>query len=665
MPKSLVLGNGNMLIGLDNYGQVKDFYFPHVGQENQTSGNLTHKIGVWVEDKFSWIDDGSWVIDIDYQPETLASKIKASNNDLKLSLDFIDVVYNETNIFIREITVTNSENKKRSVRLFFNQQFKIHESQRGDTAYYDPLSNTVIHYKGKRAFVINCTVGNKGFHDYTTGLHGIEGKEGTFKDAEDGLLSKNAIEHGFVDSTIGIHLDLEPNESYLLHYWITAADFLKDAKILNDYVLKKTPQHLIKTTQDFWKAWVNKREFNLETLPKKVQDLFKKSLLIIRTHTDNQGAVIASCDSDMLQFGRDNYTYMWPRDGALVASALDKAGDEYLSTKFYQFCNEVISEEGYFMHKYWSDKSLGSSWHPWIRDGKPELPIQEDETALVIYSLWQHYELAKDLEFIESIYNSLIKKGADFMVSYRDEKTKLPKPSYDLWEAKFGTSTFSSSAVYGALIAASKFAELLGKLDSKEIYLKAAEEIKEAILKYLYNPDSGIFYKMVNFDKSEVEIDATLDISSVYGIYKFGVLEPDDPKVKKAIEISEEKLTVKTEVGGVARFTGDVYFRTEENGENQGYDTDVIPGNPWFITSLWIAQYYILRAKNEKDLEKATRWFDWCTKYANKAGILSEQLQPYTGQQLSTAPLTWSHAEFVSTVIQYLDKTQEMNSKIP
>ena len=39
------------------------------------------------------------------------------------------------------------------------------------------------------------------------------------------------------------------------------------------------------------------------------------------------------------------------------------------------------------MHKYRPDKSLGSSWHPWVRNGKPELPIQEDETALVIYAL--------------------------------------------------------------------------------------------------------------------------------------------------------------------------------------------------------------------------------------------------------------------------------------
>ena len=84
-------------------------------------------------------------------------------------------------------------------------------------------------------------------------------------------------------------------------------------------------------------------------------------------------------------------------------------------------------------------------------------PIQEDETALVIYSLWKHYALTRDLEYVESVYNSLIKNAADFMVAYRDGKTGLPASSYDLWEEKYGISTFTTSTVVAALAAAGKF----------------------------------------------------------------------------------------------------------------------------------------------------------------------------------------------------------------
>ena len=36
-------------------------------------------------------------------------------------------------------------------------------------------------------------------------------------------------------------------------------------------------------------------------------------------------------------------------------------------------------------------------------------------------------------------------------------------------------------------------------------------------------------------------------------------------------------------------------------------------------------------------------------------GILAEQLHCYTGEPLSVAPLTWSHATFVETVLLYVE----------
>ena len=49
------------------------------------------------------------------------------------------------------------------------------------------------------------------------------------------------------------------------------------------------------------------------------------------------------------------------------------------------------------------------------------------------------------------------------MIQYRDPDTKLPLPSYDLWEEKRGCSTFTAAAVYGALVAAADLAKILGK----------------------------------------------------------------------------------------------------------------------------------------------------------------------------------------------------------
>jgi len=103
-------------------------------------------------------------------------------------------------------------------------------------------------------------------------------------------------------------------------------------------------------------------------------------------------------------------------------------------------------------------------------------------------------------------------------------------------------------------------------------------------------------------------------------------------------------------VGGIARYEGDVY---RSSGGN-------IPGNPWFITTLWLTQYYIEHLKSEQEFPNIVRKFTWVTDHALPSGVLSEQINPYTGEQISPAPLIWSHSEYVITIIRYLEKLEEI-----
>jgi len=649
MAKSLVLGNGSMLVGLDQAAQLKDLYFDYVGLENHLTEEAVCKVGLWAEGELSWLSDSQWKLTIDYQAETLASKIEAVNERLQVKLTFLDIVYNEKNIFVRNVVITNLAKNERRVKLFLNHQFRMYGMVGKDTVYYDPKNHTVVHYKGRRLALIGGRAEESYISDYTVGLSAIEGKEGTWKDAEDGLLSKNAIEHGTVDSTISFEKTVDSGKDFKVSYWICMGKTLSEVQDLHFYVDKKTPEHLTESTQDFWHAWLGKTKIDFNGLNENVVELFKKSLLIIRTHVDNTGGILASGDATMLQYGKDNYAYVWHRDGALTAMALDAAGYHEVARKFFEFSNDTISENGYFFHKYRPDKSLGSSWHGFITpDGKHRLPIQEDETALVISALWQHYEGTGDLEFIERVYNSLIKKASEFMLGFRNANG-LPSATYDLWERVWGVHTFTAATVYDALSAASKFAGLLGKEKDQERYLKGANEIKEAIVKYLYNEKVGFFYKYVDFEEDQTLHDETIDVSSFYGMFKFGVLSVEDPIVQKSFETLKNKLICKTTIGGVARFEGDTYCQIDKG----------VPGNPWIVTTLWLAQYYISTASSKPDLVKAKEILEWVVARAWTSGVLSEQVNPHSGFGLSATPLTWSHAEFVTTVIMYLDKLGE------
>ena len=72
---------------------------------------------------------------------------------------------------------------------------------------------------------------------------------------------------------------------------------------------------------------------------------FRRGLLVLRTQIDNRGAITAANDHDIIHFARDTYSYVWPRDGALVARALDLSGHFENSRAFFDFCHKAIAKE--------------------------------------------------------------------------------------------------------------------------------------------------------------------------------------------------------------------------------------------------------------------------------------------------------------------------------
>jgi GH15 family glucan-1,4-alpha-glucosidase len=642
MAKSLILSNGNIFVGLDTRGFVSDFFFPYVGSENHVRGE-SHRIGVWQHGRLSWLDSDEWSVEIDLDKDTFVGTMKCFNTTTNLELLFKNVVYNEKNIFIREVEMINHGEHTEEVKLFFHQVFSIYGTLQQDTAYYDPIKNALIHYEGRRMFFIYAEMSDVPFGDYCVGLAGIEGKEGTWKDAEDGHLSKNPIEHGHVDSTLSLSCTLHKGERKKLYYWITVGETKAEVYELHDYIQYKTPQHLVESTTKYWKAWLDRQDYlRCDMTEDRQTTLFKKSLFYIRGNIDNRGAIIASGDSDMLKHGRDTYSYVWPRDGALTVMTLLMVGEYNISKHFFKFCNDVVEQEGYLMHKYRADKSLGSSWHPFVRDGSPSLPIQEDETALVLSALWEYYEKTKDIEFIESHYNTVIKPMATFLAEFIDKETGLPLPSYDLWEEKHGVSTYTAATVYAGLLAGAKFAKLFEKENDETLFKDTAERMRHAILIHLYDKDLKMFVKLINKKEGHVEYDRTLDMSSIHAIYTYGVLAIDDPIVEESIKTIEEKLRIHTGIDGVPRYQGDHYYMQVEG----------IP-NPWYITTLWLAQYYAQTARNAEALEIVKYWLNWTVVHSPQSGVLSEQLHPFTGEQISANPLTWSHAEYVRTFMYY------------
>lgn len=672
MPRNLPLGNGQLLVAFDQNHQIRDLYYPHVGQANHALGH-PFRTGVWVDGQFRWLDDSRWERDLRYQPDTLVTNVRLAHPDLDVELHLTEAVDFHETLFLRRVLVRVPSGRAREVRLFFHHDFHINQNEVGDTAYYEPERRAVIHYKGFNWFLINGAVESDqapftgeatahgmvtGVHQWACGLKEIRNLEGTWRDAEDGQLAGGVVAHGSVDSTVGFTLHIPAGESKKLWYWLAVAKDFERVATLNRKVRKRGVDAFLDRNSAFWRLWVETHLPNLDPLPAAVAREYRRSLLIIRTQIDDGGAIIAANDSDISSDVRDTYSYMWPRDGALVAEALTRAGYNDLPRAFFQFCQRALTRQGYLLHKYNPDGSLASSWHPWAREGVKTLPIQEDETALVLWSLWRHFKRLGNVYFIKPLYRSLICPMADFLLVYRDPETGLPYPSYDLWEERYGVLSWTVAATWGGLQAAANFAEAFGEVERAEAYRLAADEMKAGADKHLWLPEQNRFARMVNHASSaHAEVDAVIDASLV-GLWQFGMYAPDDPKIIATMTAIRERLWCKTDVGGVARYEDDYYHQVS-------HDIDNVPGNPWFITTLWLAEWYAVTAKNHADLQRSLELLEWAAARALDSGVMAEQVHPYTGEPLSVSPLTWSHAVYVATVQSWLEAKARLEALAP
>ena len=672
MPRDLPLANGHLLVNFDSRYNLRDIYWPHIGESNQTDGHVSHS-GVWVDGAFAWLDADGWQRGLLYEQDTLVTSVTLTHPDLQLTIVFNDAVDFHRDIFVRRARVTNLADHPREIRLFFHHDWHLWESEGGNTVYYRPELKALVAYKDLCYVLVNGLVGDDlagapaatrqaetGISQWATGYKEFNNQQGTWKDAEDGELGRNPIAQGSVDSCAGFNLgSLPPGDTRTCTHWLALGSNFDSVRNLNALILHTGPDALIDRTHDYWHLWVNAKPTDLGDLPDNLIDLYRRSLLTIRAQIDDDGAIVAATDGDVWSLARDSYAYMWPRDGALVANAMSHSGYSLITGAFFHFCAKHITDHGYLLHKYTPTGALGSSWHPWSdAQGHPELPIQEDETALVVYALWQHYSLFHEVEFIRPLYRPLVKAAADFMVGFREPHTGLPQASWDLWEERHGIHAYTVAAVYAGLTAAAHFASIFGEMERAACYQKAAGEIKDAARKYLWSDQAGRFLRMINVaPDGAIQPDMTID-ASITGLYQFGMFAADTDEMRQTMEIVERALTIKTQVGGVARYENDSYHQVSQDIAN-------VPGNPWFICACWLAEYRTARARDEEGLHDAIELLEWVRARALPSGILAEQVDPYTDAPLSVSPLTWSHAEFVQAVRWYAGKHHRLLQQSP
>ncbi len=540
-----------------------------------------------VDGQLSWLDGPEWTREFlqngEVRFEHSASKVFiVAKNCL-----------GKDEAFYRTFTIHNPDDFTRKVTMFWYHRLEINESDIGITAMYRPDLDATVHYKGGSVFCFSARSETGGIDHWTCGLAGFGGLEGTWRDAEDGLLHGNPIAQGSADSTIGVDVLVPARGESVVSHRIAIMDFPHDPGVT---ILHETP-------------------CSTESDP---------DLAFLRAHCLANGAIIASFDSEILETNRATYKYCWFRDGALVSRALARQGNVEVGESFLEFASH---QKVPYLQKFTARGDVGASWHPWIRDGKFETPIQPDETALVLVA-------AEEVQRAGGYLASFLSTSGVEIVAYLERAIQpngLPSAGYDLWEERYGTHTYSAAMVAAGLAAASR----LGLCDDH-----LANRVRQGIVDNLF--DHGLVRGLDSSGQVDQTVDASVLLLPIIDPYWIAF-----PGMKATIDRVEEALWVQSRVGGVARYQGDYYFRQSE----------LFPGNPWIICTMWLAQARLLVFG---DAERAVELYRWARQWAMSTGAMPEQIHPESGEPLSVCPLAWSHAEVLETKRLLLEAGQEL-----
>lgn len=636
-----IIGNKNMIATFTGKGELQRMYFP--SKDNKQYIDF-FRTGVKINnsDLIYLHDDINNVYKQYYDTDTNILNTEITNTYFNLKTVQTDYMLTKENVLVKRYIFLNES------KIDLDVNFYIHSELLSDK---NNLVSCKIVDGGMMQYAHDFTVSTfaKG---YKLLSHQINGSKETIKRAE--IQDKDYIGMS-KDSSICYDLGIiKPNEKKIIEICILI-DENKNVSDIEDEIERIKKIDLSKeyiNTKAYWRKYVKVHNgLNIKesdnSYEERIYEIYKRSILLFPLLTNYEtGGIIASpeIDEDFTKCGR--YAYCWPRDAVFITKAMDIVKMEKETEKFYKsFCKKTQSKNGMWEQRFYTDGKLAPSWG-----------YQIDETASVIYGVYEHYKYTKSEKFLKDNLK-MCEKAIDFLKRYvkdwleiegKDErdKDKVQEEieaavnrqghkyhvSYDLWEMSEGIHLYSLASIYSAFNCILEIYRILGKnvsefennrLKEEKVQKNEREiekiqtEIKKYINQNLYDEEKKSYVR--NTD------DKKMDISILGAVTPFNVFKPKEKKVRNTVE--RINLSLRTYTGGYQRFEQDHYMN----------------GNPWPIANLWMTLYYLETGEKKK----AKETFDFVVKTAGKHYFLGEQVNNETLKPNWVIGLGWSHAMFI------------------
>jgi glucoamylase len=615
VPEQAVIGNNRMLATIGKHGELRYLFWPTIDYPQHMQGSLP---GVFYSFKgknhFDWLTDSAWTKKQKYIPGTNIIRTFFQHQAPDLNVTLTDVVLPDSDTLIRRFEIQNTSVDEVFLRLFYYNDLAISESPIDDSAYYMLEDDAIIHYKRGFYFAYTGTSLSSG---HQCGVHGENSD--SFRDVYDSELSGGSLTlyDGSRDVNSCLSWDiphLHGNESKTLAVIIAMANREKEVLELLGKCKNESLEKQVTETKNYWENWV--ASFKLDDVDPQSKRMIWRSLLVLKLliAKSHGGIIAAPCMEP-------EYRFCWPRDATYVAYAFDRCGYHKEAKSFYEWCTKAQEIEGGLYQRYYIGARLkGPCWSSQI-----------DEIATVLWGMGKHFELTGDRGFVLSVWNS-VRKGAVFLAEKVSKANGLVE-TVGLWEEKFGGHTYSNAAIFSGLKASASLAKVIGEEDLEKKWNQNANNLKQSLLSLSWDESLN------RFIKTATPRDENLDVSLLSLSYPFDVLPAEDAKMKKTAIAIESAFKFKS--GGLGRYPFDQYYG----------------GNPWILTTLWLALYY----EQAGEMGKAGQLINWARVHSTELGLLPEQVDKEIGAPVSAIPLAWSHAFFILSILD--QKKTEQNLK--
>ena len=612
-----IIGNKKMIATFTSKGELQRIYFP--SKDNKQYINYFHTgVKINESDLIYLHDDINNTYKQYYDTDTNILNTEITNTYFNLKIVQTDFILIKENILLKKYTFLNES------KIDLNTQFYIHSELLSDTNNF-----------------VGCKIIDGGMmqyaHDFTFSTfakvkdiikHQINGSKEKIKSTE--IYDKDYIGMS-KDSSIAYDIGLiKSGEKKDIQICIFIDENKVDIEDEIERIKRIDYDKEYMDTKSYWRKYVkNHNGLKLKepenTYEERIYELYKRSILLFPLLTNTEtGAIIASpeIDEEFTKCGR--YAYCWPRDAVFITKAMDILKMQKETEKFYKiFCKKTQSKNGMWEQRFFTDGKLAPCWG-----------YQVDETASVIYGVYEHYKYTKSEKFLKDNLQ-MCEKAIDFLKRYvKDifEESNKYHVSYDLWEMCEGIHLYSFASIYAAFDCMLKIYSILGdnisefennRLKEEKIgrSKKEVEKLQVEVKKYINNnmyDESKKSYVRNTEDKK-------IDISILGAVTPFNVFKPKEKKIQNTVE--RINLSLRTYTGGYQRFENDQYMN----------------GNPWPIANLWMTLYYLETGEKKK----AKECFDFVIKTAGKHYFLGEQVDNETLKPNWVIGLGWSHAMFI------------------